>query len=595
MEAGKLEIESGDIDVSATIDSVVQILAPRAQDKKIDLNTYIASDVSNYLNGDSGRVRQVLINLIGNAIKFTDSGAVTTHVSVVSESDVQQRLQIEILDTGVGIPDDVLPRLFARFTQADSSTTRKFGGTGLGLAICKELVELMGGTIGVESELGAGSKFWFELPFARGAAPVDDETTPDVDVSQLKVLVVDDNAVNREVFEKQLESWGMKVAAASGAEEALSILETGVREGVPFDLVLLDEAMPGVSGYDVGLRIRANPAFRRIKIIIATSAGDRNSDIATFDGKVVKPVRPSFLKDQIAEVSSRPARADAGASERVLQSSLEPEKADPPNMPPPQKSQSMRILLVEDNAVNQMLASAILKKAGHKVEVAVDGVEAVAAVQAQPFDAVLMDIQMPEMDGLEATRRIRGLDDPDQSNIYIIAMTANALMGDREKCISTGMNDYLPKPIDQKKLLSALGKASSVALPSTDHENEPDPENSCLDASVLDQLEETIGREAVASMLSMTVAEVPATVALITAANAEGDLDKIRREVHDMGSNFGSYGAMRLSNHARAIEKACREGDAAQASELTQELPDLVEETVSVLTVRMPELKTVGR
>lgn len=595
MEAGKLEIEAGDIDVSATIDSVVQILAPRAQEKRIDLNTYIASDVSDYLNGDSGRLRQVLINLIGNAIKFTDSGAVTTHVSLVSESDAQQHLRFEILDTGVGIPEDVLPRLFSRFTQADSSTTRKFGGTGLGLAICKELVDLMGGTIGAESEEGAGSKFWFELPFARGTAPAETDPSADVDISRLNVLIVDDNAINREVFEKQIESWGARVSVASGAENALSILETGVREGAPFDLVLLDEAMPGVSGYDVGLRIRANPAFRRIKIIIATSIGDRNSNIATFDGKVVKPVRPSFLKDKIAEVSARPAKPEPAMPEKVAREHAGTGCHQPPKTQSPAKDQSMRILLVEDNAVNQMLAAAILKKAGHKVEVAVDGIEAVAAVQAQPFDAVLMDIQMPKMDGLEATRRIRALDDPEQSNIYIVAMTANALMGDREKCISAGMNDYLPKPIDQKKLLSALEKASSVALPPAVNADEQIPENACLDAAVLDQLEETIGREAVASMLSMTMAEVPATVALITAANAEGDLDKIRREVHDMGSNFGSYGASRLSNHARAIEKACREGDAGQASELTQELPKLVEETVNVLTARIPELKVAGR
>jgi len=593
MEAGKLEIEVADFDVSSTIDSVVQILAPRAHGKQIDLNTYIGSDVSSYLRGDSGRLRQVLINLIGNAIKFTDSGAVTTHVSVVSEGDGQQRLRFEILDTGVGINEDVLPRLFARFTQADSSTTRKFGGTGLGLAICKELTDLMGGTIGADSEMGVGSKFWFELPFALGEPTSRTDAVQNVDVTGLRVLVVDDNAVNREVFEKQLVSWGANIASAPGAEEALATLEMAVREGTPFDLVLLDEAMPDMSGHDVGLRIRANPAFRRTKIIVATSIGDRNSGAAEFDGKVIKPVRPSLLKERIAEVCAKDAKPtrDAPVGERQemkFGTGGETTKSQPKVLP-------MRILLVEDNAVNQMLAAAILKKGGHKVEVAADGVEAVDAVRSRPFDAVLMDIQMPEMDGLEATRRIRGLDDPEQSNIYIIAMTANALMGDREKCISAGMNDYLPKPIDQKKLLSALAKASSVALPAADAAEEPSSGDSCLDGSILDQLEETIGREAVASMLSMTVAEVPATVALITAANAEGDLDKMRKEVHDMGSNFGSYGAMRLSDHARAIEKACREGNAGQASELTVELPQLVDETINVLMARVPELKAVGR
>lgn len=592
MEAGKLEIEMADFDVAATIDSVVQILAPRARGKQIDLNTYIASDVSSYLRGDSGRLRQVLINLIGNAIKFTDAGAVTTHVSVLSDMDGKQRLRFEILDTGVGIDENVLPRLFARFTQADSSTTRKFGGTGLGLAICKELVDLMGGTIGADSEMGVGSKFWFELPFIHGEPTSHADENQNVDVAGLRVLIVDDNAVNREVFENQLESWGAIISSASGAEEALSTLETAVREGTPFNLVLLDEAMPGMSGYEVGRRIRANPAFRKSKIIVATSIGDRNSDTAEFDGKVIKPVRPSFLKEKIAEVCAPGALQRESADEERQQSDVGKSEE---TRKVPTKVQPMRILLVEDNAVNQMLASAILKKAGHKVEVAADGVEAVDAVRSRAFDAVLMDIQMPEMDGLEATRRIRGLDDPEQSNIYIIAMTANALMGDREKCISAGMNDYLPKPIDQKKLLSALNKASSIALPAANAADEATPAESCLDGTILDQLEETIGREAVASMLSMTVAEVPATVALITAANAEGDLDKMRKEVHDMGSNFGSYGAMRLSDHARAIEKACREGNAAQASELAGELPALVDDTVNVLMDRVPELRAVGR
>ena len=251
----------------------------------------------------------------------------------------------------------------------------------------------------------------------------------------------------------------------------------------------------------------------------------------------------------------------------------------------------MHVLLVEDNAVNQMLATAILKKAGHKVEVAVDGVEAVTAVRENIYDVVLMDIQMPEMDGLEATRTIRRLADPEHANIYIIVMTANALMGDRDTCISAGMNDYLPKPIDQKKLLAALAKASNVAIVSDEAENPApaDDTSKALDTAMLDELEATIGRESLGQMLSMTLAEMPATVALIGAASASGDLDMVRKEVHDMGSNFGSYGATRLSEHARAIEKACRENNSRRVSELVATLGGLMDDALKELRARVSQ------
>lgn len=598
MEAGKLEIEVVEFDLHNTVDSVVQILAPRAQEKLVDLSSFISPDVSSLVRGDSGRLRQILINLIGNAIKFTEEGAVTTSLSLVSAENATQTVRFEISDTGVGIPDEAMSKLFDRFSQADSSTTRKYGGTGLGLAICKELTGLMSGEIGVNSEVGVGSTFWVEIPV--GIVSTDGIKTPSLiaKLDRLKVLVVDDVQVNREVFEKQMQSWGMSVDSTDNADQALAALESAVRDGKPFDLVLLDEAMPEVSGRDVGLRIRANPAFRQTKIIIATSMGNRGEAETQFDGRLIKPVQPSVLMERIAEIccEPKPDELSAGVSTpkpaRVPASKSEVVKPVVEPVPARAMAMAMKILLVEDNAVNQMLATAILKKAGHRVEVAVNGVEAVEAVRNNVYDAVLMDIQMPEMDGLEATRNIRRLDDPEHANIYIVAMTANALMGDRDTCLSAGMNDYLPKPIDQKKLLAALTKASSVAIVTEDTvvTEEQDDRAALLDRSMIDELEATIGAEAIGSMLGMTLAEMPATAALIKAASASGDLEKVRKEVHDMGSNFGSYGAMRLSDHARAIEKACRENDPQRVSELVATLDELMDETLKLLRERVPAL-----
>ena len=400
------------------------------------------------------------------------------------------------------------------------------------------------------------------------------------------MLIVDDNTANRTVLDKQLSAWGMAVKSAESADEALKALESAVRDGSPFDLVLLDEAMRDMSGREIGIRMRANPAFRRTKIILATNVGDQLDAEREFDSRITKPVQPSVLMERIIETCCAPTtteRREHKPTEGVV-------KTDPGSS----KASSMNILLVEDNAVNQMLATAILKKAGHKVDVAADGVEAVEAAANHSFDAVLMDIQMPRMDGLEAARNIRKLEDSERANVYIIAMTANALMGDRDTCLSAGMNDYLPKPIDQKKLLAALGKASSVAVPNENASSKselPAEVSLKLDLSMINELEQTIGSEPLATMLTMTLAEMPATMALITAANAEGDLDKIRREVHDMGSNFGSYGGTQLSLHARAIERACRENNAGDVSGLLGALPDIMDETLALLRERVPALK----
>ncbi|MBO6782482.1 MAG: PAS-domain containing protein, partial [Alphaproteobacteria bacterium] len=586
MEAGKLEIERVEFDLQSTVDSVVQILAPRAHGKSIDINTYVSPDVSPVLIGDSGRLRQILINLIGNAIKFTEQGAVTTSVTLAGMEDGKQLVRFEVTDTGIGISEEVLPKLFSRFSQADSSTTRKFGGTGLGLAICKELTELMEGTIGVNSEEGVGSTFWVELPLDEGKSAGSRRSHEFANLDRLKVLLVEQAGGGQSAYQRQLSSWGMTVDIEVAADAALATLERAVRDGKPYDLVLLDDSLTAGSAAEMASRIRANPAFRRIKLILSRTA-DRSDDQDTgFDARLIKPVQASALMDTIADICCTKEKPMSNDPVPAVESRNDDTAAVPAN--------GMHILLVEDNAVNQMLATAILKKAGHRVDVAGDGVEAVAAVRETNFDAVLMDIQMPEMDGLEATRRIRKLEDAERSNIYIIAMTANALMGDRDTCISAGMNDYLPKPIDQKKLLAALSKASTVAITAGDSASGDADEARVplLDEAMLDQLEETIGEDAVGSMLSMTLGEMPATMALITAANAEGDLDKMRKEVHDMGSNFGSYGATRLCEHARAIEKACREDDARTASSLVDALPEVIDQTLSALRGRVPSVPT---
>ena len=589
MEAGKLELEEVEFELSGTLDSVVQILTPRAHGKHIELTSNVAPDVNRVLRGDSGRLRQVLINLIGNAIKFTEAGTVSTSVTVAQRHEKGQVVRFEITDTGVGITPETISKLFARFSQADSSTTRKYGGTGLGLAICKELTDLMRGKIGVESKPGVGSTFWVEIPFGVVERDANKEGSSVAKLDRLHVLIVDEAANNRNVFEEQLSSWGMSVGHAESSDQALARLEAAVRDGKPFDLVLLDEGTSGQRGRDVGSRIRANPAFRRTRIIFVTSAGDAESPETQFEGRLTKPVQAPALMELIAEVCCDTGAPKPAAAKRETNPVAKPEARPAKPQASSGKTAAMHVLLVEDNAVNQMLATAILKKAGHKVEVAVDGVEAVKAARENIYDVVLMDIQMPEMDGLEATRTIRRLADPEHANIYIIAMTANALMGDRDTCISAGMNDYLPKPIDQKKLLAALAKASNVAIVSDETAEPalPGKTSTALDTAMLDELEATIGRESLDQMLSMTLAEMPATVALIGAANASGDLEMVRKEVHDMGSNFGSYGATRLSDHARAIEKACRENNSRRVSELVVTLGSLMDEALKELRARV--------
>ncbi len=470
IEAGRLELEISDFDLQSVLESVVELLAPRAHDKGIELPTYVALDVPLHLRGDPGRLRQVLLNLTGNAIKFTDDGAVAVEVEVVIQqvSETETQLRFQVIDTGIGVPEEAQGTLFDQFTQADASTTRQYGGTGLGLAICKELVALMGGEIGVKSTPGRGSTFWFTASFARQAGRKNEPLLDLVaGLSRRRVLVVDDNPVNRRVFAKQLGGFGMAVELAESAAAAIEAFERSAKSGQAFDLAIVDHMMPATDGPQLGRWVRGQPGLSDVKLVLSSSSGMANSDARAqalgFDAALPKPIRRSHMVRSVARVLG----ADLEEQDAPVQQAAEVQD---------HSGENRRVLVVDDVKVNQRLVSAMLTALGFRIDLAANGQEAVQAVGSLPYDLVLMDVQMPEMDGLEATRLIRALEDA-ASDVPIIAMTANAMRGDRERCLQAGMNDYVSKPIERAKLLDRV----HFWLGETDEANQPEPERTAME------------------------------------------------------------------------------------------------------------------
>lgn len=457
LEAGKLELEVVDFDLVETVESIAELMGPQATGKGIDFVTFFASDVPKFVRGDPSRLRQILTNLAGNAVKFTKNGSVAISVNVVEESAEGFRMHFDVIDSGIGIPAEAQRHLFEKFTQADSSTTRRYGGTGLGLAICKQLTKLMEGEIDVDSVSGEGSRFWLDIPLGRQEGSKLQEVLPIEDLSGLRVLVVDDAELNRRIFRKQFESWGMNVTCAEGADGALAMLEQTVRKKKPFDLIVLDHMMPDVDGEELGKKIRKRQVFDKVKMILATSMGMREDSAyfqaIGFNSYLTKPVRQSVLFNTIAHLFGDPA-AKEGPGKRKGRGGRREKEAEQP-------SRRLRILLAEDNQVNQLLASLMLQKKGHRVDAVSNGIEAVKAVQTIPYDLILMDVQMPEMGGLEATAKIRRLPG-EVCHIPIIALTANAMKGDRESYLAAGMDDYVSKPIDEAVLMAALARWSAI-------------------------------------------------------------------------------------------------------------------------------------
>jgi len=480
IEAGKIDLEEMEFDLPATAESVISLLAIKAHDKGLELASYISPEVPGVVRSDPARLRQILLNLIGNAIKFTEQGGITLEISVAESSGDYEGLidlQFHVTDTGIGISETAIPTLFDRFVQVDSTASRRFTGTGLGLAISKQLIAIMGGDISVESEVGKGSSFTFTVRVqeCEGVEVLSPETL----LPQAKgkrILVVDDNRINLLVWGKNLAALGTDVTTCS---DGLSALEVLAKDKQGFDLAILDHMMPDMDGVDLGGRIRAANHWPDMKLVLSSSSGLVNTEERAresgFHGAVPKPLRRSAIVQCLVAFWGQHSGQDA--------------VAEMPNVSPrqvPDLGRKLRILLAEDNSVNQLLAVTLLSRAGHRVDVAANGQEAIEAVRQRPYDVILMDVQMPEMDGLEATRRIRKLSGA-ESETPIIALTANAMATHREGCIQAGMNDFVSKPIDQAGLFECLAHWCGLDNPDArplagSNENNGSAPNSVTDA-----------------------------------------------------------------------------------------------------------------
>ncbi|TWA68028.1 PAS domain S-box-containing protein [Azospirillum brasilense] len=594
IDAGRLTLEITDFEALPLVESVVELLSPRAAAKGLELASYVPPALHGPLRGDPGRLRQILINLAGNAVKFTDQGSVTIVLSVepnslFSEADgadagdgggeaPQDRpvtVRFEVRDTGIGIAAADHKRLFSMFSQVDGSSARRHGGTGLGLAICKRLTELMGGRIGVHSMPGEGSVFWAVIPLWRGPLwrGATAETEPMAEEpgawAGRRVLLVDDLAVNRDLLTHQLAAMGLETEAVATGEEALRRLLDASAEGRPFDAAILDHCMPGLTGPELAVRIRAEPALASLPLALATShrMGDAEGYAAGVAVRIVKPIRATALRTAISRLFALPPKAF-------------PQKARPP-VPPSGNGRTApaaalpgsalsgphrrRILVAEDNPVNLQVTLALLRRGGYAVDSVSNGLEAVNAVAALPYDLVLMDVQMPEMDGLAATMAIRRMGGP-AAVVPIVAMTANAMEGDQAVCLAAGMNDYLAKPIVAEQLLHTVARWTGLPEPGEPNQPAPRPEMGPpprIDHAKRRDLRDAIGDEGFALLMDIFRRETPGHLDQLRLAARNRDFTAVERSAHLLKSSAGNVGFAEASTLADELVTAARRRDAA--------------------------------
>jgi signal transduction histidine kinase/DNA-binding response OmpR family regulator/HPt (histidine-containing phosphotransfer) domain-containing protein len=575
LEAGKLEIDKNEFDLLTVVEQAVGLMAAKAREKQIDLGVFVELEARGVYLGDPLRIRQILLNLLGNAIKFTDKGGVSVQVLVklAETSELPEGvvpLRFEVKDSGIGISEGEQQRLFQKFSQVDPSATRRFGGTGLGLAICKQLVELMGGKIGAQSRLNQGSTFWFELALVRTGTTAVDRDHLTEQFKALRALMVDDVPMNLEILGRQLRAIGMDAGRADDGFAAQAELERAWHRGKPYDILFLDQMMPGMTGIELARHIRESRHLAELKLVLVTSAGReaaRNLEDITLDYVLEKPVRQQDLLDCLLAIYS--IRIDPVAVPLYRREA--PEKDKP----------MLRILLAEDNRINQQYAKALLEKAGHKVTIVENGIMAVDAVQREDFDLVLMDVQMPEMDGVAATKQIRKLPAP-KSAIPIIAMTANAMTGAREDYLKAGMDDYISKPFQPTKLLSKLATVVGRRAPDMPQRTAAGVA-AALDMDKLEGLRNVLPGKELKGFIDLYLHDALTHLESIAETVAKGDLEAAGRSAHVLISTAGNVGATRVSNAARRLVTACRSQDRAMAGTAAKELQAQAEEANAAL------------
>ena len=571
IEAGRLDLDSAPFDLRECVESALELVAAGALRKGLDIAYELDAQAAGALVGDVTRLRQVLINLLNNAVKFTERGEVVVTVgSERLDPGDRHRLHFAVRDTGIGIPEDRLDRLFESFSQLDPSTTRRYGGTGLGLAISRRLVALMGGTMWVESREGSGSTFHFTIEAEGASAPVRAFEGPGT--SQLagrRVLIVDDNATNRHILVRQTESWGMIAAETEAPAEALE----WIRRGDPFDVAILDMQMPDMDGVTLAGEIRRHRDGQALPLVMLTSLGRSEQTAVEFAAYLTKPIKPSQLHDALMVVFG--GELDVG--EPSKEAPTDDRLAD--QLP-------LRILVVEDNAVNQQLALLMLQKIGYRADVAANGVEALEALERQPYDAVLMDVEMPEMDGLEATRRIHQRW-PRDRRPHIVAVTANAMQGERELCIQAGMDDYITKPIHIDELSGALTRVArrpDVARPTAS-----------VDRDVVGSLASSLGdqgRGSAQKLIGTFLDDAPGRMARLTTAVEANDVESVRREAHTFKTNAATFGAVRLEELCRELEGAAKAGPLDGGSDLIARIAGELGRVTDELGTIREELRT---